>query len=626
MTHDSLPGSSSPVDIAMKAIADGDAVENPARILLAKQNRLIDAQVRQLGRMQWRDVIITLLGLILLGGALLFIWSARQANGVVVEAFAVPPAFVERGLNGAVVASHLLDKLTAMQGVTVSLRASSSYANNWGDDIKVEVPYAGISVGELQRMLREWLGSQTQLSGEVVRLPDGRISLTSRIGNKPPTRAEGTDAELDALMQKAAEAIYGETQPYRYAIWLRRAKRMDEATTLLTKMSQGTDLNDRIWAYNGLGAATPIYADKIRHYYAALALRPDFAPAISNLVIAETAVGHEEEAYQRALQLEKFAGAMRRELEPGRADFPLAVAKSTALAAVGDYAGAAKVDKRNQSFIGSPANMRALPLLVASDLAQAHELGAASKALADEGLSSREKLAERVAEAGDSPIIAFAKALDDWTQAREQLLAELRARTMGNAAPPPDPDYLIRAELAAAQARTGQIAEAFATIGPTPSDCAPCTRARAIVLSFAGRHAEADRMFARALAQTPSLPLGHQAYAEALVRRGDAPGAIAQARLAVKKGPRWAETHQILGEALMLAGKGAEALGAYAAAAQIAPRWGTLHIAWGDALWRTQSRPAALEMWRKAARMPLSAKHAARVNQRMASARMVMAR
>lgn len=148
---------------------------------------------------------------------------------------------MERGLSGPVLASQLLDRLTEMQAETDSLRAASTYANDWGDDIAVEIPSTGVSIGELRRYLRNWLGRQTRLSGEVFRLADGRIAVTARVSGRPASRSEGAVGELDELLRKQAEAIYAETQPYRYSVWLTRKGRNDEARVVLNKLLVSKD-------------------------------------------------------------------------------------------------------------------------------------------------------------------------------------------------------------------------------------------------------------------------------------------------------------------------------------------------------------------------------------------------
>jgi len=91
----------------------------------------------------------------------------------------VPPDLAQRGMTGQVVASELLDGLASLQRKTVTARPASTYANDWGGDIKVEIPETGISIGELNRYLRQWLGSETRISGEVVRTPTG-VAVTAR--------------------------------------------------------------------------------------------------------------------------------------------------------------------------------------------------------------------------------------------------------------------------------------------------------------------------------------------------------------------------------------------------------------------------------------------------------------
>jgi hypothetical protein len=158
------PTTGDPIEIAMEAVATDPAPDSPARRLLVEQELLIKAQRAQLGRQRWRDFIVTALGVCVLAIAGLFVWDASRANGVVVEPFAVPPDMVQQGLSGPVLATQLLDKLTGMQAQTESLRAHSTYANDWSDNIAVEIPNTGVSIGELRSVLREWLGHETRLS------------------------------------------------------------------------------------------------------------------------------------------------------------------------------------------------------------------------------------------------------------------------------------------------------------------------------------------------------------------------------------------------------------------------------------------------------------------------------
>ena len=103
------------------------------------------------GVLQMMAAAVAVLIVFAIGAA---VWGAHEADGVVIEAFSVPPDLAGKGLSGQVIATRLQDRLAALQAATFSLRAPSSYANNWGDDIKVQIPDTGVSIGELNRYRR----------------------------------------------------------------------------------------------------------------------------------------------------------------------------------------------------------------------------------------------------------------------------------------------------------------------------------------------------------------------------------------------------------------------------------------------------------------------------------------
>ena len=85
------------------------------------------------------------------------VWDAAHSKGLVIEPFSVPADMAGRGLTGQVIASQMIDKLTEMT-THESSRAVQSYANNWGDNIKVEIPETGVSIGELHSFLQNGWG------------------------------------------------------------------------------------------------------------------------------------------------------------------------------------------------------------------------------------------------------------------------------------------------------------------------------------------------------------------------------------------------------------------------------------------------------------------------------------
>ena len=120
------------------------------------------------------------------------------------------------------VASRVLDRLTLLQSQTSTARPAKSYANAWGEHgIKLEIPETGMSLSELDQWLRERLGNDTHVTGEIVRTATG-VTITARSGDDGAETVSGPDTDTDAMVGKLAEAIYRLTQPYRYGAYLLR--------------------------------------------------------------------------------------------------------------------------------------------------------------------------------------------------------------------------------------------------------------------------------------------------------------------------------------------------------------------------------------------------------------------
>src|SRR5665213_1698214 len=271
--------------------------------LLDKQGHLVDLQCEyladkdkfELSHLRWRrfteqmkgalQALTALVGIAVAAGIGLMLWQAAHSRGLIIEPFSVPPELAARGLTGEVVAGRMIDKLTTMTK-SESSRAAQSYANNWGNNIKVEIPETGISIGELRNFLRDWLGHDVHMSGEIFRTADG-IAVTARAGGEEGATFTGKEGDLDALVQKAAEHVYDITQPYRYANYLDRnydpkglALRITKATQVYRRLIAGDDKKEQAWAWNGLATIQfNFYADNRKsawYYQKALAANPDF--------------------------------------------------------------------------------------------------------------------------------------------------------------------------------------------------------------------------------------------------------------------------------------------------------------------------------------------------------------
>jgi len=153
--------------------AEADAFLRDQRHHLHEQLRQIHLDIFE----KWLGVSLRLATLIvgiaaacLVGAA---VWDAAHDDGLVIEAFSVPPDLAARGLTGEVVATQLLANLSSFQAISVSARDASSFTHNWDNDIKIEIPETGVSIGEFNRFLHEWLGHQTHITGAVYRTESG---------------------------------------------------------------------------------------------------------------------------------------------------------------------------------------------------------------------------------------------------------------------------------------------------------------------------------------------------------------------------------------------------------------------------------------------------------------------
>jgi len=302
--------SAAAVAVALDGAKDNPHLTGPIAAFLGEQRALVAEQRHHLGEQLKRlrlsildqrmsivlKAMTAAVGLAIAIGLGAAIWYAAHDNGLVIEPFSVPPDMAQRGLTGQAVAAQLLDKLAAMQDSTDSARPPGSYTNNWGDDIKVQIPETGVSIGQFYGLLVTWLGRETHITGEVFRTASG-LAIAARGGGDGGAMVTGTEADLDKLLRQTAEAIYKRTQPYRYGIYADTHGKTAESVAILQRLTvDGANARERAWAYLGLGVHQRLHSD----YYgdadderAAIALVPDFALAHSNLENDYATLGHD---------------------------------------------------------------------------------------------------------------------------------------------------------------------------------------------------------------------------------------------------------------------------------------------------------------------------------------------
>lgn len=634
------PDSIDALDIALARSVDSDQ----ARALLEKQARLIDSQETlaraDLRHRGWQIIgeqvgallkaMTVAVGLLFLFLIANFLWSAHKASGMVMDPFSVPPAMDRQGLTGSVVAQQLLDKMTSLETGTESVRASASYENSWSNSKGVVVPYAGVSLAELRREARDWLGSEKHLSGDVVQLPGGRIAISFRtLGSSG--RVEGLEKDYSALLQQVALQVFKASQPYRYSVYVGRNGEDAEAQAVLLSLSRSDNPRERLWALHGLALREPTTADQGAVYKRLLAIDPTFISAVGNMWITTAAEGHLEQAYQELRRAIKAYAAGAYDFNCDYSDgFALDQEATLTGNYLGDYAKAADQSRQSEEHRAGPVNLAFRPYATAQFRALAHDFAGAKEALASARLSP---LAQRPdyqkiigPQYDEAALRAFAS--DDQpaiTAAMRAMIERVRgdASRDGSVNERSGTEDAVRAllpDFAFALARNGQSSDALAAVAAFPSDDDRALLVRAFVAALA-RDPAADRLFAAVAARTPSLPLAQTLWAEALVRTGKFAPAEPHALAALTLGPNSAEAAFWLGESLLGQGKAKAAGEAFERAARDQPHWGRAQIKWGSALWMAGDRADAIARLNAARSMTLNARDRIKAQRMLALAK-----
>ena len=582
------PSTIDAVDVALERAGD----EAHARTLLEKHGRLIDAQVRT-ERLEHRNKLALIaFRSILAAGALAlilgFAWmvmNARADRGLVIEALSVPPDLAQRGLTGEAIASNLADKLADIDRTARSFRSPETMTVNWGNDVKIQIPETGVSIGEVDAFLRRALGHQTTIGGAVFRTPQG-LRLTVRVGGSGAVEQTGNDANLEAMIQKAAEGVFAKTQAYRYSKYLEFTGRTEEAMKVARDLAATTeDPKERAWAWAQITNLLLLTDTRGAVDATRRALRED---PTNPLVYLNGAI-----AYGHLGQFREFDRlsviAIRYGANPkgGLSDIGVNTSRSNAAfdpARVGDFNAALKrIDALSgpvyagirEGFDMSRAGLR----LSLHDVRASRRFaaGVTDQAVAarlfGSGVLNAPQYDDAI-EVGDYPhAVALARQVLEFLKTNPETphLSALAS------------ERYVRPRLAAALAFAGNTAEAKVVVDALPLDCTPCVVARSIVAGTMGDLAAARRWNDEAIRQG-DLPVSAWArMARISLDHHRWKDALADADRAVAAGPKFADGHKLRGDALRRLRRYDEAVAQYRTAAKIAPQWGRLHVDWGMA-------------------------------------------
>jgi len=569
---------------AMEATEETMGPPDPAVLLVEEQRRLIKAQVSNERMGFVLRVMTALVGVAFVVGLGMMVWTAANSRAVVVDPFDSPYGLTRRGHTGQVIARSVSDAITTIGADARNSSQNRSVALNWTRDVPVVVPSTGVSIGEIDKLLRGWFGKETHIGGAVTVSVGGEVSLTIRADGVRGRTFTGPESEMPRLITEASEYIYGRFEPRLFASYLLQTQRYEDAERFIPGAYAGHPGSRAALALDwGLLLATtgrPTEAiEKLK-----LSIEADqHDPVAWDMLVATLFDTEGEEAAFRAGR-----DMMAREDDKG-----VLMEASNYLILVQDWTRSLEVAAADVAETGGEGALGGQEASLADSEGRRHDFAAALRHLAaakaDDPmtLASRQMIETYRALGADNrpAALASAEALDAIWQADDDVAFTF---------------YEAPCFLGLAEGLSGRYAQAEAAFVRGDRYVA-CAAFRADVLEARGLHAEADRQYGVALRLAPSLPFAYQRRGLALLARGDTARAITRFRDANARGPRWADPLKGWGDALAARGQWAQAAAKYAQAEAFAPRWAELHIAHAAALERLGRRAEAEAQIEKAA-------------------------
>ena len=511
------------------------------------------------------QVVVTAFASVIGLGLVLMVHDAFTARSVVVDAFDAPASLAGRGWTGTVVASAVLDGLQKLQAATRSSTAGLSSVGAWASDIKIEVPETGVSIGEIGRLLDERFGHDVHVDGDLTQT-DGGIELTVRAEGAPAESFKGGVGDLRVLASRAAEYVYGRSQPDQYLAYLSSVGRDADALAFVpSAFGRATSDEDRAELANEWGNA---YADLNENaqaagkYRLAMSLEAHDWKAWSNLIGSEFLLGGEEAAWRES---RAFLGAVA-SMPP--ASRPRLNALANPAVATWDLPLAFAAERDDATLNGGAGTGGAIDGPFLADFsALLHDPDGAARAMAasdpDASATKAEALLLRayaLLDGGDGKAVAPMEAY--WTL--WQADSNLQSGAFDT------PCYL-----GLAYGLAGRMDDAR-TIFRRFGSWSRCVAFEGDVLARAGDRDGAEQIWDKGLRIGPDLPIIylHRGLFEAA--QGDRRRAGLDFAAAYARAPHFADPLKAWGDLLLAGGQPAPALAKYDEALRYAPAWDEL--------------------------------------------------
>jgi tetratricopeptide (TPR) repeat protein len=542
---------------------------------LAHQSHLLIGQrLGQVIRLAFQ-IVIALVVIVIGIGIAVMLHDAFISHSVVIDSFNAPAGLASRGVTGTVVASGVLNELTRLQQATRSsdlIQQKRSVSNGWSNEVRVDVPETGVSLGEISQLLRARFGHDLHIGGGLVESASGGLALTVSGDNLGSKTFTGGSDDLDKLVANAAQYVYSQFQPALWVHYLVDTDRCPEAVSVIQSTYDVADDQSRASLLTDWGGCLPIddtdYATgwraRLAMHQEAVALDPQFwwayAQEENDLVI----LGEDEEAWRVGQAARRAAGSQLSRLV-ARGEPALFLSD---LFLTHDLQAARKeliADAAANGGIGSIAGGSNGPFIAVAE-AELHDRTAAEVTL--------QTLAGRTAPGGTGAIHLLRAAADD--ALGETVQAETEWQAIG-----PVEFRGLYAMLACPHAQIEEAAghpdKADAILALSNAEHhVDCQRFRGDILDHRGNWAGAQQAYAQAVALAPDLPAGYYSWGLALARHGDLAGAIAKLQAANQRGPHWADPLKAWGDVLAKRGHWSDAVAKYDEALNYAPNWAAL--------------------------------------------------
>lgn len=214
----------------------------------------IEEKISNVFNILWRlGVFILLVFLIIV------VWKDVKKEGIVFHPFEMPKKFEDGGFDGGVFAKRIFDEIESIKESARSQKTDSVQFNaNERPDLQMDVLGFGLSSNSLSYYIKDLFGYESQIiTGELTDL-DKELKLSLRLPDQEQYIVEYSYANntaksgLDTIIQRAAEKIISDTDPYRLAIYLYHNGRNAEAKKLLQRIIEEKP-HERKWAYLAWG-------------------------------------------------------------------------------------------------------------------------------------------------------------------------------------------------------------------------------------------------------------------------------------------------------------------------------------------------------------------------------------